>query len=183
MQIKSLTAGMTWEGDIQLTVTLPKDYQSVIDGLLRINKADIPKYDLRIEKKQKKRSLDANAYLWVLIGKLAEKLHITPEEVYRQHIIDTAAYYIQPVRDDTLERWIDIWQSKGTGWIVEVMGASKNKGWTNCKNYYGSSVYDSREMSFLIDEVVKECKEQGIETMTPEEIEKLKAAWRSNEQS
>ena len=80
-----------------------------------------------------------------------------------------------------MERWIDIWQSKGTGWIVEVIGASKNKGWTNCKNFYGSSVYDSREMSFLIDEVVKECKEQGIETMTPEEIERLKVNWRSNE--
>lgn len=183
MKIKNLTAGMTWEGDIQLTVILPQDYQSVIEELLWINKSDISKYDLRIEKRRKKRSLDANAYMWVLIGKLAEKLRITPEEVYRQHIIDTAAYYIQPVRDDTLERWIEIWESKGKGWIVEVIGPSKNKGWTNCRNYYGSSMYDSKEMSFLIDEVVQSCKQQGIETMTPEEIEKLKVAWRSNEQS
>lgn len=181
MKIKNLTAGMTWEGDIQLTVILPQDYQSVIEELLWINKSDISKYDLRIEKRRKKRSLDANAYMWVLIGKLAEKLRITPEEVYRQHIIDTAAYYIQPVRDDTLERWIEIWESKGKGWIVEVIGPSKNKGWTNCRNYYGSSMYDSKEMSFLIDEVVQSCKQQGIETMTPEEIEKLKVAWRSNE--
>ena len=181
MKIKKLEADLLYNKDMHLTIIASDGDFNAIHRLSQLSEEEIQKYDLRIEKRRKQRSLDANAYLWVLIGKLAEKLHITPEEVYRQHIIDTAAYYIQPVRDDTLIRWIDIWQSKGTGWIVEVIGASKNKGWTNCKNFYGSSVYDSREMSFLIDEVVKECKEQGIETMTPEEIEKLKMAWRSNE--
>lgn len=182
MRIKSLKAGMTWEGEPTLQVTLPRDCQSVIEEISQISDADIPKYDLRIEKRRKKRSLDSNAYLWVLLGKLSKKLGITPEEAYRHYVTDTAAYYVQPVRDDTLQRWIEIWESKGKGWIVEVIGPSKNKGWTNCRNYYGSSVYDSQEMSFLIDEVVRDCKSHGIETMTPEEIEKLKVAWGNNEQ-
>lgn len=40
-----------------------------------------------------------------------------------------------------------------------------------------SRFYDTRQMSILIDGVVAECKEQGIETMTPSEIDELKQRW------
>lgn len=182
MQIRSLTAGMTWEGDIQLTVTLPKNYQSVIDGLLRINKADIPKYDLRIEKKRKKRSLDANAYAWALINKLAEKLRSTSEEVYQECIRRYGFRTIVLVKNDLLEDVMTAFNSQGLGNYSEIIGQSQNnKNGTNVQLYFGSSKYDTKQMARFIDGIVSDCQEQGIETMTPEEIEKLKVAWRSDE--
>lgn len=35
---------------------------------------------------------------------------------------------------------------------------------------YGSSQYNTKQMTRLIRSVAEECKAQGIETMTPEEL-------------
>lgn len=51
------------------------------------------------------------------------------------------------------------------------------KKFTHIRVYAGSSTYDSREFSIFIDGVIDECKELGIETMTPDEIERLDKAW------
>ena len=40
--------------------------------------------------------------------------------------------------------------------------------------YLGSSTYTTKEMSVLIDGIVSECKDLGIETMTPEELARIK---------
>lgn len=125
-----------------------------------------------------KRSLDANAYAWVLIGKLALTLRITPNEVYREAIRSIGDNYVTlPIRNDAVERWKAIWESKGIGWISEELGPSKLDGYTNMVNFYGSSVYDTRQMSALIDCIITECKAQGIETAKPDEIERLKQEW------
>lgn len=76
-----------------------------------------------------------------------------------------------------MEGWIEIWESRGLGWQAEVMRDSKFEGYTNVINYYGSSVYDTKEMSLLIDEIVTQAKELKIEVMSPGEIEQLKEQW------
>lgn len=78
-----------------------------------------------------------------------------------------------------MERWREIWSGKGLGWMSDIMGHSKLKGYTNTINYYSSSVYDARQMSCLIDTLVADCKEQGIETATPLELLRLKEEWSS----
>ena len=40
-----------------------------------------------------------------------------------------------------------------------------------------SRFYDSRAMSILIDGVMSECKAQGIDTISPAEIEEIKQKW------
>lgn len=45
--------------------------------------------------------------------------------------------------------------------------------------YFGSSTYDTKQMSVLIDGVVSECQELGIETLPPDEIQDLKNRWGS----
>ena len=45
--------------------------------------------------------------------------------------------------------------------------------------YYGSSTFDTKEMSVFIDGIVRECKELGIETMTPAELERMKSQWQN----
>lgn len=137
------------------------------------------KYALEIKQYRKKRSLDANAYAWELLGKLAPALSTpesiyTPEQVYREIIRDVGDNFeIIPIRDDALQKWVQVWTSKGLGWVCEVIGASKIKGYTNTRCFYGSSVYDTAQMSRLISLIVQECKAAGVETMTPEEVAAL----------
>ena len=62
------------------------------------------------------------------------------------------------------------------GWLTDAF-PSKLPGCTNVILYYGSSCYDTKQMSRLIDLVVEDCKEQGIDTATPAEIALLKEEW------
>lgn len=134
-------------------------------------------YTVTIEIKRQKRSLDANGYFWTLLKKLANKLNISYIEAYKVYIKDYGVYEVMPIRKDAVARWVQQWQSRGDGWICESLGDSKFEGYENIKCYYGSSAYDTKEMSRLIDAVVVDCKEQGIETMTPDELMRLKQQW------
>ena len=137
------------------------------------------KYVADIKEYRERRSLDANAYMWVLVGKLSGKLGLPPEEIYRAAIRDVGDNYeVMPVRNDALERWKAIWQSNGLGWLCEEIGPSKLDGYTNVRNFYGSSAYDKAQMSRLIDNVVQDCKAQCIETLTPAELARLTEEWK-----
>ena len=134
-------------------------------------------YDLELKLHKEKRSLDANAYAWVLIGKLSQYYELPPQDVYRQLICESDAYEIIPIRDDAVEKWPSIWGSGGLGFVVEDMGASRIKGYHNFRCFYGSHVFDIKQMSKLIDSIIHECKLAGIETMTPEQLNHLLEGW------
>lgn len=135
-------------------------------------------YTIEIKKKRLKRSLDANAYAWVLMGKLAEALKESTTTVYRRIIADMSVFEVVPIRNDAVNRWMAVWRDKGLGWVCEDMGECKNiKGYHNIKCHYGSSTFDSKEMSHFIDLIVQECKEQEIEILPPNELLKIKELW------
>ena len=142
-------------------------------------------YDLEIKEYRKKRSLDANAYCWVLLDKLSVELSkdgqtVSPEEVYCNllpHVGGNSK--ILAIREDAIEAWKEIWSAGRTGWICEDMGPCANlDGYHNIRCFYGSSVYDTRQMSRLIDLVVQECRQLDIETATPAELARLKGEWK-----
>ena len=148
--------------------------------------ADISKYqamiekgqELQIEIKRKKRSLDANSYCWLLVGKIAATIQQTPENVYRKFIRDVGQCQYMPVKNEAVDKFIEIWGERGIGWFAEKAWDTKGiPDYTTVKAYYGSSCYDTKEMSILIDEIVRECKEMGIDTATPAEIELMKSKW------
>lgn len=134
---------------------------------------------VEIGKWREPRSKDANAYFWVLAGKLGAKLRISPEEVYRQYIPDVADnYVIQPVRANLLEQWNRLWCKGHLGRMTEDMGPCRRlDGYHNVRCYFGSSDYDAAQMSRLIDLIVADCKDQGIETLTPDELSRMKLEW------
>jgi len=128
--------------------------------------------DLRLKlcEWKNKRSRDANAYFWELCGTLAAKIKRPPKEIYRELIKDVGGNYtVVPIRNDAVDTWIANWESRGPGWVCETI-PSKLEGYTNVITYYGSSVYDTAQMSRLIELIIAECKSQGIETATPEEL-------------
>lgn len=132
---------------------------------------------VKVGRFRKKRSLDANAYCWVLISKLAEKLNIPKSEIYRDAIKEIGGNCdIVCVQDKAVQSLRDGWERNGLGWQTDTM-PSKIEGCTNVVLYYGSSTYDVSQMSRLIDNVVQECKALGIETMSAAELESLLGGW------
>ena len=135
-------------------------------------------YDIEVKEHRNKRSLDANAYAWVLINKLADVMRIPPTEVYRQAIQDISGNSeVIPVREDAVEQFKQAWSNHGIGWICRDMGRSKLPGYWNLMVYYGSSVYNTKQMSDLIDALVQDCKALDIEVLPPEKLALLMDEW------
>lgn len=131
--------------------------------------------DLSLKEFKPKRSLNANAYMWALIGKIAEAMRISQDEVYHKVLCDYGTYDTDGGVTQILSIRAD---AKLTGWLyihtkpiktVDLEG----KKFTHYALIKGSSDYNTREMSFLLDGVIYEAKELGIEVMTPEELERL----------
>ena len=135
-------------------------------------------YDLEVKEHRKKRSLDANAYCWTLINKIADALRITPIEIYRQAIQNIGGNYeVIPIKEEAADHFKQIWQAQGLGWPCVDMGKSKIQGYRNMRAYYGSSTYDTRQMSQLIDNLVQDCRALDIEVKSEEEIASLMGGW------
>ena len=132
----------------------------------------------RIEKERKKRSLDANSYMWVLCDSIAKAIRSTKEEVYQKAIREVGEWEDTPISVKALKMWIESWNAKGTGWFAEVQREAKFDGYRVVRNYFGSSIYDTQSMARLIDYIVEEAKGLGIDTRTPNEIEEMKARWK-----
>ncbi len=160
---------------------------------LRLKQADKPKvmawlssaidslkpekeYEITLSEERKKRSLTANAYAWVLIDKLAEYNNLPPEYIYIKAVQSIGGNgIIISVDTEAVKRTIDVWESRGLGWIAEPVGEYEN--FTELRMIYGSSVYDTHQMAQLIDGIVQDCQAAGIETMPPNELKSLVEAW------
>lgn len=130
----------------------------------------------RIEEHIEKRGLRANAYCWVLIGKIAEKIGNTKEEVYREYIKDKGIYRVITMNKNAVNTFIKVWSERGLGWLCDT-SENNIEGLVDVIAYYGSSSYNKKQMASFIDYVVFEAKQLGIETKTPEEIQWLKDNW------
>lgn len=130
-----------------------------------------------IKRWREKRSLDANAYFWVLCDKLAEKTGQTKKDIYRACIRDIGGNSETVcVLEKASEKLMSAWEKNGLGWQTDSFD-SKLDGCINVVLYYGSSTYDKAQMARLIDNVVQDCKAVGIETMTPDQLDRLKEEW------
>lgn len=139
--------------------------------------AEDKEFVLDIKEKRKKRSLDANAYYWVLCNKVAEAANVEVSTVYWEHVKEIGGNStIVCVMKKAVDAFCESWHRNGLGWVTERM-PSKIEGCVNVVCYYGSSTYDTVQMSRLIGLAIQDCKEYGIEYMTPRELGELLAAW------
>lgn len=150
-----------------MTVELDSDFRHTFDEL---HQTDV---DITVKKHRNKRSLDANAYAWVLIDKIAAKRDMSKAEVYRNAIRDIGGVSeVVCIQNRAVKTMKDVWTRNGIGWQVDEM-PSKIAGCTNLVLYKGSSVYDTKQMSALIDSLVQDAQSIGIETRSQEEIDSL----------
>lgn len=154
---------------ILLHISIPMKYknavQTILDSFTAGNEYEIKQY-------RQKRSLSANAYAWVLMDMLADKLHSTKEEVYRQAISHVGVFEeIKIENPEALKRFKRIWRANGEGWLTKTLDEK------TVLAYYGSSTYDTKQMARLIDYVQDECKEQGIEIRPQWEVDSMLKEW------
>lgn len=128
-----------------------------------------------IKEWKKKRSLNANAYAWKLIGEIAEVLRSSKDEVYLEMLKRYGQSEMISVRSDiSLLGFIKYYEEAGRSKL-------NGKEFIHYRVYKGSSEYDTREMAVLIDGIVSEAKDLDIETLTPAELAAIKDQWKEEE--
>lgn len=129
---------------------------------------------IEAKKYRQKRSLNANAYAWVLMQKIAEVIHSDRESVY-----------IEMLKKYSRDFTFVICKEKAIGKLKELYRTCIDLGEVNVNGmeghqmqvFFGSSTFDSKSMSVFIDGIVSECKELGIETLSPAELERMTQQW------
>lgn len=156
---------------------------SLADGYGELKDAEL--LDIRLKKYRRRRSLDANAYFHVLVDKLADRAGISKPRCKNLMI----GRYGQPLyinEDETAEAVIktnipasQMMEHEGVHCMPCGSKEEDGKELVFYKIFRGSSTYDTKEMSLLIDGTVNECKELGIETLPPEELERMLEKWKA----
>lgn len=155
-------------------ITFTCNEESAMDHIQNIKECE--KLSIEAKKYRKKRSLDANGYLWVLCTAIAEVVKSSKEEVYEEMLRKYGVVY----KDDdgyitvTVKKEVDM--SKIAGHWLFYKDNGKFASYLMIK---GTSEYDTAEMAHFVDMVVQEAKELGIETLTPDELKRMVTAWKA----
>lgn len=163
------------EGNVILSFNIGKDLPQTAN----IEGRDL---DIKVTQHREKRSLTQNAYYWVLAQKLASKLRMSTTRLHNLMLRDVAPPFVidgkmcmQPIPDttkaenDILEA--ETFHLKPTGGVIQGNDGAIYRWYIVLR---GSSTFDTVEMTTLLNRLVEECKENGIETATPEELEQIR---------
>ena len=146
--------------EIEVTFTANKHQAPEIEALKEDKELIV-----KICESVKKRSMSQNSYMWVLLDKLAEKIGHTKEQVYRVYVKDYGVFEILPIKNEAVESFRNKWKKNGLGWITEELGESKLNGYTKLVAYFGTSTYTTKEMSRILDAIIRDCNDLGINTL------------------
>ena len=151
---------------LMLEINERNDFEALVDDMRDKDKLSIEVKPYRVH-----RSLNANAYAWKLIGEIADVLRASKEDIY---LLMLKRYgqseLISVLSHVPVGNYVKYFEEAGES---ELNG----KMFTHYRVYKGSSEFDTREMSILIDGVVSEAKNLGIQTDTPDQIAQMKARW------
>ncbi|MEG1515711.1 MAG: hypothetical protein RSD95_12555 [Clostridia bacterium] len=165
--MKDLTIGLS--GEQNITVTVHTDFRDQYKALKDVE------VDVEIKKHRERRSRNANAYCWEIIGKIADAIRppIPKDEVYMEMLKRYGQGGVVSIEDRYVARF-----KREFKYCEELGDAVLNgKTFTHFRFWVGSSQYDTHEMSILIDGIVSEAKELGIDTDTPDQIDRYKMEW------
>ena len=175
--VRYTKAAIAVDGDgtwLKLCV-LPADAQKARKSVLRqrecVYTADLKEY-------REKRSLDANAYFWRLLDELAISLGEPKEDLYLRYVKECGPFRDFTLSEEEAGTFRTAWSMLGTGWPTEQVDYAEDGDRLVIRAYYGSSTYNTKQMSRLIDSVVADCKAVGIETLPPEKLAAMKEDWK-----
>lgn len=172
--------GRTLTGTLTVTIESGQMEPAAVMNLSQMDSLDV-----EIEKHREKRSLDANSYYWLLCSRLAETMDVTKPFAHNyllrrygqiEMIGGKAVYIVIPDTDEAKNKVDEeqLYHLKPTSQIKAGKDGMMYRTYMMLK---GSSAYDTKEMSVLIDGLVNECRDAGIETLPPEELERMMIAY------
>lgn len=142
------------------------DFKQMVDDL-----KDKEKLSIEVKPYREKRSLNANAYAWKLIGEIADAVRASKEEVY---LIMLKRYgqseLISVLSNVPIGNYVKYYEEAGESKL-------NGKMFTHYRVYKGSSEFDKREMSIFIEGVCGEARHLGIQVETPNQLAEMKARW------
>lgn len=173
MQGRLTGFSLTPDGDGQnITVTVTADFRQMYDEL-----KDGP-VEFSIKKAVKHRSMEANRYCWVLVDQIAARSGEKRSDVYRHAIREIGGVSQDSImKTEAVPLFTRIWEKQGLGNQVEIVDTEEDTGWSSVRIYFGSSTYDTAQMSALLDSLIQEAEALGIPTITPKEEERMLGKW------
>lgn len=143
------------------------------------------KLRIKVVQFREKRSLNSNSYYWQLLSQLADKLRVSKPFLHNQMLrrygqiqfLDGKPMYLSIKDTEAVRKAIDEAEDYHLIPTAEVRAGIEGDSWRTYLMLKGSHELDTKEMAILIDGIVDEAKEQGIQTLTPNELERLKATW------
>ncbi len=151
---------------LMLEINERGDFEQIVDDL-----KDKDKLSIELKQYRQRRSLNANAYAWLLIGQIADILRAGKDEIYLKCLKRYGqSELISVLSHVPIGNYVKYYEEAGESKL-------NGKDFTHYRVYKGSSEFDSREMSIFVDGVCSEAKTLGIQTETPDQLAEMKARW------
>lgn len=139
------------------------------------------KLQIKISKWRQKRSLNANAYMWKICDDIARAAGTDKETVYRHAVRAVGVYDTFSLIPGAAKRFQHAWKHNGVGWVTDVIDYTEHQ--VVVRAYYGSSVYNTEQMSRLIDWLVTEAEQLNLDVKTPDERSLMLEEWRQTHEA
>lgn len=156
----------------KFNVTFSLNENSSINEIAKLQECE--KLAIKMTKHRNRRSLDSNAYAWVLMQKIAEAINSDRWAVYLDMLQKYSREFTFVIcKENAIDKLKELYRTTIDLGEVNVNGTEGHQ----MQVFFGSSTFDTKAMSVFIDGIVSECKELGIETLTPDELARMNAEW------
>ena len=159
-----------WQTDrfrVTFTVNEPSA-MNAIDELM-----DCTKLSIRAVKYRAKRSLNANALLWLCLGRLANALHEDKWDLYKRMLKAHGKYTYICVKPNVVEAVKAQWRECEVIGEIDIHGEKA----VQMLCYFGSSTFDTKEFSVFLDDVISEMRGQNLDTPTSSDMKRALEQW------
>ena len=171
-----VTAAVGLDGTLTATFQI-NDKESVLTELNKFAQRADDLLSISVRKHRKKRSLDANSMFWSCINKIASKTGRDSWDVYLMMLEMYGQFTYIRVREDAVERIKSQWREcKEVGFEEFKDGAR----YVEMICYYGSSTYDTKEFSILLDGVISSLKDLGLQVPATKDVQRSIEAWEAS---
>ena len=136
-------------------------YGDHADELLALEEKDL---EVTLKKHRNRRSNAASRLCWELCSQIGRAMYppLSKEDVYRDAIRAVGEYDQYYIKEEALDSFMETRKLLGVGWFAELIGEAPLRGWVEVFAYKGSSTYDTKAMSTLIDYLVDQAEQMEI---------------------
>lgn len=157
-------------------VTFTVNEPSAIESILSLETCE--NLNLKAVKYRQKRSMDANALMWACLGQIASALNADKWDIYLKMLKRYGKYTYICVKPSVVEAVKAQWRECEEVGEVDINGQKA----IQMLCYFGSSTYDTKEFTVLLDGIINEMKDMGLETPTSEDMRRSIEQWEKQHQ-